>query len=33
MYLREIDGDCAPFSFPDCLNKMIGGVTGVDTVT
>ena len=32
MCLREIDGDCAPFSLPYCLNKMIGGVTGVDTV-
>ena len=31
VYLRGIDDDCAPFSLLYCLNKMRGGVTGVDT--
>ena len=31
VYMRGIDDDCVPFSLPYCLNKMRGGVTGVDT--
>ena len=31
VYMRGIDDDCVPFPLPYCLNKMKGGVTGVDT--
>ena len=30
VYVRGIDDDCAVFSLPYCLNKIRGGITGVN---